>query len=121
VKFPDLIFHPEIGSVQNPRRVRDILNYYRPSVVYHSAAYKHVPLMESSLFEAIENNVFGTWNMALAAEGCGVDDFVLISSDKAVRPVNVMGVTKRLCELLLLSLEFFHAICCGAIRECSGK
>ena len=102
--FPDVPFCPEIGSVQNPRRMREVLKRYGPSVLYHSAAYKHVPLMESSLFEAIENNVLGTWNAALAARDHGVGDFVLISSDKAVRPVSVMGATKRLCELLLLTL-----------------
>jgi len=104
-KFPDVPFYPEIGSVQSPRRLAEVMKFYKPSVVYHSAAYKHVPLMESSIFEAIDNNVFGTWNVALAARDCGVNDFVLISSDKAVRPSSIMGATKRLDELLILALR----------------
>ena len=103
-RFPGVPFYPAIGSVQNPRRIASVLEMYRPSLVYHAAAYKHVSVMESSLFEAVENNVFGTWNMALASQQHGVEEFVLISSDKAVRPTSVMGATKRLCELLILSL-----------------
>jgi len=103
-KFPNVPFYPEIGSVQNPRRLAAVLSHYGPAIVYHAAAYKHVPIMESSLFEAIENNVFGTDNVARAAQRYGVSEFVLISSDKAVRPTSVMGATKRLCELLILSL-----------------
>jgi FlaA1/EpsC-like NDP-sugar epimerase len=83
----------------------EVLREYSPSVVYHAAAYKHVPLMEAHVFEAIENNVFGTYNVALAAAEHGVEDFVMISSDKAVRPTNIMGATKRLAELLLLALQ----------------
>jgi FlaA1/EpsC-like NDP-sugar epimerase len=104
-RFPDVRFHAEIGSVQSPRRMAEILKHYRPSILFHTAAYKHVPLMESSIFEAIDNNVFGTWNVALAAREHGVADFVLISSDKAVRPTSLMGATKRLCELMILSLR----------------
>jgi FlaA1/EpsC-like NDP-sugar epimerase len=103
--FPDVCFRPEVGSIQNRLRLAEVLERYQPSVIYHAAAYKHVPMMESSLFEAIENNVFGTFNVAMAAEEHGVEDFVLISSDKAVRPVSVMGATKRLTELLVLSLQ----------------
>ena len=103
--FPGVPFHPEIGSVQNRARIHEVLAQYRPSVVYHAAAYKHVPLMETHIFEAIENNVFGTYNLAAAAADHGVDDFVMISSDKAVRPTNVMGATKRVTELLLLALQ----------------
>ena len=103
--FPSIKFYPEIGNVQNRARVDEILSQYRPMVVYHAAAYKHVPLMETHVFEAIENNVFGTYNLADAASEHGVEDFVLISSDKAVRPTNVMGATKRLAELILLALQ----------------
>jgi FlaA1/EpsC-like NDP-sugar epimerase len=103
--FPMVPFHPEIGSVQNRARLNDVLDLYRPLVVYHAAAYKHVPLMEAHVFEAIENNVFGTYNVAEAAAEHGVQDMVMISSDKAVRPTNVMGATKRIAELLLLTLQ----------------
>jgi FlaA1/EpsC-like NDP-sugar epimerase len=103
--FPQVPFFPEIGSIQNRARLDDVLRQYRPKVVYHAAAYKHVPLMEAHVFEAIENNVFGTYNIAVAAAEHGVEDFVMISSDKAVRPTNVMGATKRVAELLLLALQ----------------
>jgi FlaA1/EpsC-like NDP-sugar epimerase len=103
--FPQVPFYPEIGSIQNRARLLDVLGQYKPSVVYHSAAYKHVPLMEAHVFEAIENNVFGTYNVAVAAAECGVEDFVMISSDKAVRPTNIMGATKRIAELVLLALQ----------------
>jgi len=102
--FPDTPFYPEIGSVQNRARLDEVLRRYSPSVVYHAAAYKHVPLMETHVFEAIENNVFGTYNVAMAAAEHGVGNFVMISSDKAVRPANVMGATKRVAEMLLLAL-----------------
>lgn len=103
--FPDVPFRSEIGSIQNPRRLDEVLHRHAPSILYHAAAYKHVPLMEDHLFEAVENNVFGTWNVAVAAARCGVSDFVMISSDKAVRPANIMGLTKRVAELLVLSLQ----------------
>ena len=103
--FPQIPFFPEIGSIQNRARIDEVLSQYKPSAVYHAAAYKHVPLMETHVFEAVENNVFGTYNMAVAAAKHGVKDFVLISSDKAVRPTNVMGATKRVAELLLLALQ----------------
>ena len=104
-EFPTVPFYPEIGSVQNRIRLDEVLSQYRPEVVYHAAAYKHVPLMETHVFEAIENNVFGTYNLAAASMDHGVDNFVMISSDKAVRPTNVMGATKRIAELLLLGLQ----------------
>jgi FlaA1/EpsC-like NDP-sugar epimerase len=103
--FPDVPFYPEIGSIQNRTRLDEVLGQYSPSVVYHAAAYKHVPLMETHIFEAIENNIFGTYNVAAAAAEHGVEDFVMISSDKAVRPTNIMGATKRVAELLLLALQ----------------
>ena len=103
--FPKTPFYPEIGSIQNRPRLDEVLSQYWPSVVYHAAAYKHVPMMEAQVFEAVENNVFGTHNVAMAAARHGVEDFVMISSDKAVRPTNVMGATKRVAELLLLALQ----------------
>ena len=99
--FPDVAFYPEIGSIQNPRRLSDVLGRHAPSILYHAAAYKHVPMMEDHLFEAVENNVIGTWNVADAAAQFGVSDFVMISSDKAVRPANIMGLTKRIAELVI--------------------
>jgi FlaA1/EpsC-like NDP-sugar epimerase len=103
--LPSLKFRPEIGSIQNRQRLREIFSLYQPNVVYHAAAYKHVPLMEAHAFEAVENNVFGTYHTATVAAEFGVDDFVMISSDKAVRPTNIMGVTKRVAELVIRSLQ----------------
>jgi FlaA1/EpsC-like NDP-sugar epimerase len=103
--FPQIPFVPEIGSIQNPQRLADVFARHRPSMVFHAAAYKHVPMMEAHPFEAVENNVFGTWNLALAAQRADVADFVMISSDKAVRPTNVMGATKRLAELIINGME----------------
>jgi FlaA1/EpsC-like NDP-sugar epimerase len=104
-RYPLIPFYPEIGSIQNCARLDDVLRRYKPRVVYHAAAYKHVPLMEANVFEAIENNVFGTYNLAIAAAEHRVEDFLMISSDKAVRPTNIMGATKRVAELLLLTLQ----------------
>ena len=103
--FPEVNFHAEIGSIQKPGRLTEVFERYGPSVVYHAAAYKHVPLMESHIFEAIENNIFGTLNVVEAARKQGIAEFVMISSDKAVRPTNVMGATKRIAELLVRSLQ----------------
>jgi FlaA1/EpsC-like NDP-sugar epimerase len=103
--FPELEFRPEIGSIQNRKRLDEVIKRYRPCVIYHAAAYKHVPLMEDHLFEAVENNILGTGNVAMAAAEHGVRDFVMISSDKAVRPTNVMGATKRVAELLVNALQ----------------
>ena len=103
--FPETPFYAVIGSIKDRSRLDEVLGHYRPSVIYHAAAYKHVPMMESHVFEAIENNVFGTYNLAVAAAEHEVKDFVMISSDKAVRPTNVMGATKRVAELLLLALQ----------------
>ena len=90
-----------IASVRDCERVDNIFNTYRPDVVFHAAAHKHVPLMENSPMEAIKNNVFGTYNTANAAEKYGVKKFILISTDKAVNPTNVMGASKRLCEMII--------------------
>lgn len=103
--YPDVPFYAEVGSVQNPRRLAEVFERHSPSIVYHAAAYKHVPLMETHAFEAVENNILGTLNVAVAAGISGVDDFVMISSDKAVCPTNVMGATKRAAELVIRSLQ----------------
>jgi FlaA1/EpsC-like NDP-sugar epimerase len=102
---PHLQFHPEIGSVTNPEDLNCVMERYKPAILYHAAAYKHVPLMERHMFAAVENNIFGTWQTALAAIRHNVTDFVLISTDKAVRPTSVMGVTKRIAELVIRSLQ----------------
>lgn len=99
--------HPEldlvvlIGSVRDRARVMQVFDRYRPDLVCHAAAHKHVPLMETSPFEAIKNNVFGTYNVAQAADRFGTQRFILISTDKAVNPTNVMGASKRLCEMIV--------------------
>lgn len=103
--FPNVPFLPEIGSVQNHARLAEVFECHKPSVVYHAAAYKHVPLMEMHVFEAVENNILGTEALALAAARYGVNDLVMISSDKAVRPTSIMGTTKRVAELLIHSLQ----------------
>ncbi len=95
---------PLLGSVSNEERLRDVLTTHRPSVVYHAAAYKHVPMVEDNPGEGVRNNIFGTLNLARAAAAAGVKRFVLISTDKAVRPTNVMGATKRVAELVLQAL-----------------
>lgn len=104
-KYPGVGFCAEIGSIQNVARLNETFTNYSPSVVYHAAAYKHVPLMESHIYEAIENNVFGTLNVVETARRHGVREFLMISSDKAVRPANMMGVTKRISELVVRSLQ----------------
>lgn len=90
-----------IGSVRNTNRVRSVMQKYKPDVVFHAAAHKHVPLMEDSPNEAIKNNVMGTYKTAVAASRAGVKKFVLISTDKAVNPTNIMGASKRLCEMVV--------------------
>ncbi len=100
-KYPDLNMEVLIGSVRNTARLDYVLNTYKPDIVFHAAAHKHVPLMEDSPNEAIKNNVFGTYKMAKAAVKYGVKKFVLISTDKAVNPTNIMGASKRLCEMVV--------------------
>ena len=95
---------PLLGSVTNPLRLQEICLAYRPDTVYHAAAYKHVPMVEANPAEGIVNNVFGTLNMARAAQASGVAHFVLVSTDKAVRPTNIMGASKRMAELVLQAL-----------------
>ena len=100
-KYPNLNLVVLIGSVRNGRKVNSLFAKYRPDIVYHAAAHKHVPLMEDSPNEAIKNNVFGTYKVALAADTYGAEKFVLISTDKAVNPTNIMGASKRICEMII--------------------
>ena len=99
--YPGLNLVTLIGSVRNKNRIRYVMKTYRPDVVFHAAAHKHVPLMEDSPNEAIKNNVLGTYKTAVAAAKYGVKKFVLISTDKAVNPTNIMGASKRLCEMVV--------------------
>jgi len=99
--YPDLNLVVLIASVRNSSRINQIFEEYRPEIIYHAAAHKHVPLMERSPNEAIKNNVIGTWKIAAAADEWGVEKFVMISTDKAVNPTNVMGASKRICEMLV--------------------
>lgn len=100
-KYPELKLTVLIASVRNTNRMNWIFEKYRPEIVYHAAAHKHVPLMEDSPNEAVKNNVFGTWKTAQAAAFYGVRRFVLISTDKAVNPTNIMGASKRICEMII--------------------
>ena len=100
-KYPDLNLETIIGSVRNSRKVKHLFEEYRPDIVFHAAAHKHVPLMEDSPCEAIKNNVLGTYYTAYAAIAYNCEKFVLISTDKAVNPVNVMGASKRICEMII--------------------
>ena len=102
--FPKVDFRPEIGCIRDRERLAGALDQYGPSILYHAAAYKHVPMMETNICMAVANNILGTTNVVEAATESGVADFVMISSDKAVRPTNIMGLTKRVAELLVGSV-----------------
>lgn len=104
-KYPELNLKVLIGSVRDSRRMFQVFSDYRPDIVYHAAAHKHVPLMEDSPCEAIKNNAIGTYKTAYAAMVNGCQRFVLISTDKAVNPVNIMGASKRLCEMIVQSFD----------------
>ena len=99
--LPELNLVALVGSVRNTKRIESVMDTYRPDIVFHAAAHKHVPLMEDSPNEAIKNNVLGTYKTATAAARAGVKKFVLISTDKAVNPTNIMGASKRLCEMVV--------------------
>lgn len=114
-KYPELDLVTLIGSVRDSRRVFQIFEEYRPHIVYHAAAHKHVPLMEDSPCEAIKNNAIGTYKTAYAAMVHGCQRFVLISTDKAVNPTNVMGASKRICEMIIQSFDTM--IKAGRARE----
>ena len=104
-KYPDLDMVVLIASVRNTNRMNYIFSQYKPHIVYHAAAHKHVPLMEDSPTEAIKNNVFGTFKTAQAAAMSGVQRFVMISTDKAVNPTNIMGASKRICEMIIQTFD----------------
>ena len=104
-KYPNLDLVTLIGSVRDSRKIYDVFEEYRPQIVYHAAAHKHVPLMEDSPCEAIKNNTIGTYKTAYAAMVHGCERFVLISTDKAVNPTNIMGASKRLCEMIIQSFD----------------
>ena len=104
-RYPDLNLETLIGSVRDSRRMFEVFEKYHPQVVYHAAAHKHVPLMEDSPCEAIKNNAIGTYKTAYAAMVHGCERFVLISTDKAVNPTNIMGASKRLCEMIIQSFD----------------
>jgi len=104
-KYPELDLVTLIGSVRDSRRMFEVFGTYRPQVVYHAAAHKHVPLMEDSPNEAIKNNAIGTFKTAYAAMAHGCERFVLISTDKAVNPTNIMGASKRMCEMIIQSFD----------------
>ena len=126
-KYGDTLnMNVEIASVRDKKRLEQIFDTYRPQVVFHAAAHKHVPLMEGSPAEAVKNNVFGTYNTALTAREYGAEKFVLISTDKAVNPTNVMGATKYLCEQVLQGLRReggteFAAVRFGNVLGSSGS
>lgn len=115
-KYPELDLIVLIASVRNTHRIDEIMKKYHPNVVYHAAAHKHVPLMEESPNEAIKNNVFGTYKTASAAGKHGVERFVLISTDKAVNPTNIMGASKRMCEMIVQTLDKFYPTEFVAVR-----
>ncbi|MBQ8857411.1 MAG: polysaccharide biosynthesis protein [Lachnospiraceae bacterium] len=104
-KYPELDLLTLIGSVRDVKRINQVFEKYQPQIVYHAAAHKHVPLMETSPNESIKNNVIGTYKTALAAKKNGCERFVLISTDKAVNPTNIMGASKRLCEMVVQTLD----------------
>ncbi len=104
-RCPDVELKVLIGSVRDSNRLAEIFDEYKPEIIYHAAAHKHVPLMEDSPKEAVKNNVFGTYNLASMADTYGVERFVMISTDKAVNPTNVMGATKRICEMIVQSFN----------------
>jgi FlaA1/EpsC-like NDP-sugar epimerase len=115
-KYPGLDIRPVIADVQDEARIRRVFEQHRPGVVFHAAAHKHVPLMEYNPEEAIKNNVFGTYNVAKAADVFRVKRFVLISSDKAVNPTSVMGATKRAAEIVIQSLARTSSTVFVAVR-----
>ncbi len=103
-RFPDIEVVPQIGDVREYHRVEDVIRQYKVQSIFHAAAYKHVPMMEAHVIEAVKNNISGTYNVVRAAYYNGVSDFLMISSDKAVNPTNIMGLTKRVAELIVSAM-----------------
>jgi FlaA1/EpsC-like NDP-sugar epimerase len=125
-RFLSLVFRSEIGSIMRVEDVTRTMKHHQPSIVFHAAAYKHVPMLERHSFAAVENNIFGTWEVAKAAASHGVEYFVLISTDKAVRPTSVLGVTKRIAELTIRAMQKaqgtkFVAVRFGNVLGSSGS
>mgnify|MGYP000842994494 FL=1 len=126
INYPDANVVTLIGSIRNVSRLESVFAQYKPDIVYHAAAHKHVPLMEVSPDEAVKNNVVGTWNVARMAAKYGVKKFVMISTDKAVNPTNVMGATKRICEMIVqtyneISKTDFVAVRFGNVLGSNGS
>lgn len=126
INYPDANVVTLIGSIRNVSRLESVFAQYKPDIVYHAAAHKHVPLMEVSPDEAVKNNVVGTWNVVRMADKYGVKKFVMISTDKAVNPTNVMGATKRICEMIVqtyneISKTDFVAVRFGNVLGSNGS
>ena len=126
INYPDANVVTLIGSIRNVSRLESVFAQYKPDIVYHAAAHKHVPLMEGSPNEAIKNNVAGTWNLAHMADKYGTKRFVMISTDKAVNPTNIMGATKRICEMIIqyyngISRTEFVAVRFGNVLGSNGS
>ena len=126
INYPDANVVTLIGSIRNVSRLESVFAQYKPDIVYHAAAHKHVPLMEVSPDEAVKKNVLGTWNVARMADKYGVKKFVMISTDKAVNPTNVMGATKRICEMIVqtyneISKTDFVAVRFGNVLGSNGS
>ena len=126
INYPDANVVTLIGSIRNVSRLESVFAQYKPDIVYHAAVHKHVPLMEVSPDEAVKNNVVGTWNVARMADKYGVKKFVMISTDKAVNPTNVMGATKRICEMIVqtyneISKTDFVAVRFGNVLGSNGS
>jgi len=124
-KFPNLDVVSVVGDILDVSLLREVFSLHQPTSVFHAAAYKHVPVMEKNCFQAVTNNIFGTYNVALVAKQFHAENFVLISSDKAVKPTNMMGVTKLAAELITLSLQVnrtrFVAVRFGNVLGSNGS
>ena len=124
-RFPGIRFYAELGSIQNPTRIKQLLRRHRPEIIYHAAAYKHVPMLQDQLVEAVRNNAIATWDLASQALEHGVERLVLISTDKAVRAHNVLGLTKRMAEAAVESLAHagypYFAVRLGNVLGSSGS